>query len=100
MARQKIELTAERFTNPRIIVTTDDDGGLTFEDEDGNELDRKTAMVRQYSFDYRTKNPDDAKESSRKYAASVREDAASFRALQEKVREQQEQEENAGDDNS
>lgn len=87
MPRQQIELKAERFTNPRIVVTTDDKGVLTFHDPDGNELDRQKAMVRQYSYEYRINNPDDAKKSSRDYAKRVREDAASFRALQERAAE-------------
>lgn len=83
MAREKKMLTADDFQNPNISVTTTSNGTLQFRDGNGKMISRDSALQREYSWQYRQRNPDTAKESSRKYAARIRAEAKEHREEQQ-----------------
>lgn len=86
MARKQRVLEQTDFEFSGVVVSKKGRGSkaiLSFVDKNGLEIDRQQALRREYSAKYRHENPDRAKQSSRDYAASVRRDAAAFRAMSE-----------------
>lgn len=75
MARQKLsaeEIVERVEANPNMTATITKAGNVQFRDGNGKVLNHKTAMVRQRAFEYRQRHPEDARESSRKYAEKIR----------------------------